>query len=186
MKKWLKQLWMTLRPVESSNVGKKVENSHAGKVVTTAKEEIKMTVTDSAIEPFTPWYTYGDHMYRSAKEIAEVLFTNPETGEQRLIVDNGGYIMNFPGIVKEDFWTKEITHARNLDPVIRFRTEFSKYDDERYIMLWQVQPEGRYWADSDGFGWEPDAEILLYAFIDKNGNFMGPFRIYRIDNKKYL
>lgn len=155
MGKWLKQFWTALRPIKSSEA-----------------------------EPFTPWYTYGDHMYRSPGESAEVLFSNPKTGEKRLMVDNDGNIKNFPGIEKKDFWVKELSSERCLWPVVRFRTEFSKYGMNRYIMRWQVQPDGRYWADEDGYGMTIDSEVVLYAFIDKNGDFMGPFRIYSIGGKK--
>ncbi|MBE6991972.1 MAG: hypothetical protein E7430_05280 [Ruminococcaceae bacterium] len=127
--------------------------------------------------PFTRWYTYGNHMYRTATERADVEFVNEATGKRVLLVDNDGYIQNFPGIVKGD-WTKLLTTQKNLKPQIRFRSEFSKISDDRYMMLWQVQPDGRYWADDDGFGMENDVEIHLYAYIDKDGNFEAPFRIY--------
>lgn len=135
--------------------------------------------------PFSAWSTYGNHMYRRPGERADVIFTT-KTGEKKIIVDNDGRIMDFPGIKKEDFWMKEIQVKKFLDPVICFWTRFAKYDNERYIMYWQVQPDGRYWEDEDGFGMEPDEEITLYAFIDQEGNFMGPFEIYQIGWKKYL
>lgn len=136
--------------------------------------------------PFTPWYTYGNHIYRRMGDRADVIFTNPKTGEKKLLVDNKGVIQNFPGIDKEVSQLDIEIIKRGLTPVIRFRTEFSKYDEERYIMLWQIQPDGRYWADDDGFGMNNDEEILLYSFLDKNGKFINPFCIYRIGDKKYV
>ena len=81
---------------------------------------------------------------------------------------------------------KKLTNKRCLSPVVRFRTSFEKWDTTRYIMLWQIQPDGRYWADDDGFGMEDDEEITLYSFIDQNGKFMGPFQIYRVGDTRYL
>ena len=52
-------------------------------------------------------------------------------------------------------------------------------------MLWQIQPDGRYWEDDDGFGGSPDEEVTLYAFLDEEGNFDGPFRIYQVGMRKY-
>lgn len=136
--------------------------------------------------PFTRVTTFGAHRYRIAGERCEVSFVNQKTGESRRIVDNRGIIRNFPGIVKEDCWMKKLTNKRCLSPVVRFRTSFEKWDTTRYIMLWQIQPDGRYWADDDGFGMEDDEEITLYSFIDQNGKFMGPFQIYRVGDTRYL
>ena len=47
-------------------------------------------------------------------------------------------------------------------------------------MIWQVQPDGMYWQDEDGYGMTPDEEILLYSFIDENGRFTEPFKLYKI------
>jgi len=136
--------------------------------------------------PFSRSTTFGAHLYRVEGERCEVSFVNQKTGESRQIVDNRGNIRNFPGIVKADGWTKKLTNERCLSPVVRFRTSFEKWDATRYIMLWQIQPDGRYWADEDGFGMENDEEIVLYSFIDQNGQFMGPFRIYCAGDKEYL
>ena len=53
------------------------------------------------------------------------------------------------------------------------------------IMLWEIQPDGRYWEDEDGFGGTSDAEVTLYTFLDENGDFTGPFRVYRIGAHDY-
>ncbi len=136
--------------------------------------------------PFTQWCTFGNHQYRTHKEDPTVEFVDKKTGKRKLIVDFYGRIHNFPGIVEEECWVKYLTSKRNLMPIIRFRTDFEKYDDEKYIMIWEIQPDGRYWGDDDGFGMENDEEICLYAFIDKNGDFMGPFKIYSVGNKIFL
>ncbi len=137
------------------------------------------------IYPFTRWYTYGNHMYRSENERADVEFVNEQTGKRVLLVDNDGYIQNFPGIVKGD-WTNALTAHKYLRPQIRFLSELSKCGDEKYMMIWQIQPDGMYWADDGGFGMENDPEIRLYAFIDKDGNFMGPFKVYNVGNTSFL
>ncbi len=172
MRKWLKKLWNAFKPIKASDIGK--------------KPEVKIEEPDSDVQ-FSPcWYTYGAHMYRSQGERVDVSFINPKSGNRKLIVDNNGYIRNFPGIKKEDSWIGAVTSDRYLKPQVRFRSEFSRYDENRYMMLWQIQPDGRYWADDDGFGMENDDEIMLYSFIDKNGDFMGPFQVYCVGDKRYL
>lgn len=135
--------------------------------------------------PFTRWYTHGDHMYRYSGERADVEFVNETTGKRVLLVDNKGIIQNFPGIVKGE-WTTALTTKYYLHPQVRFRSDFEKRDDETYMMIWQVQPDGRYWADDGDFGMENDLEVRLYALIDNDGNFKGPFEIYNIGDKSFF
>ncbi len=136
--------------------------------------------------PFTRFVTFGAHQYRRTGERCDVSFINLQTGKSRRIVDNFGNICNSPGIIKEDCWIKELISENYMKPVVRFRTSFEKWDEERYIMLWQIQPDGQYWAEDGRFGMEDDLEITLYSFINHNGEFMGPFRVYCVGDKKYL
>ena len=54
------------------------------------------------------------------------------------------------------------------------------------MMIWQIQPDGRYWEDEDGFGGPSDSEICLYAFIDEMGYFREKFRIYSYGAKCFF
>ena len=130
-------------------------------------------------------YTYGAHMYRSVEENVTVVFLDDVRGIRKEIVDNDGRILNFPGIIQEEWWLADLTTKSYLTPCVRFRTEFSQETDGRFRMVWQIQPDGRYWADADGFGMENDLEIRLYTHIDLNGSFTGPFRIYSLGSKNY-
>lgn len=135
--------------------------------------------------PFTQWVTFGDHRYRSPGERCDVEYVDERLGIRKSIVDNKGNIIGFPGIEKGD-WMKFLSSSKCLKPVVKFRTEFEEYDDTHYIMIWEVQPDGRYWEDEDGFGGTDDMEVCLYALIDHAGCFTGPFRIYRTGSKDYI
>ena len=139
--------------------------------------------------PFTRWVTFGRHIYRKPGDREDVVFVDPVSGRRKIIVDYDGSIRNFPGIVEEERWMKALISRRYLAPVIRFRTVFEvsaeQEDGERpYRMIWGIQPDGRYWEDEDGFGAEKDLEIRLYADLDKNGDFLGPFRVYNVGSKR--
>ncbi len=41
---------------------------------------------------------------------------------------------------------------------------------------WQLNPDGRYYMDDDGFGMTDDEEIEIYGFIDKEGNVLVKFQ----------
>ena len=41
---------------------------------------------------------------------------------------------------------------------------------------WQLNPDGRYYMDEDGFGMTADEEITIYGFIDQNAKVVVKFR----------
>lgn len=128
------------------------------------------------------WYTYGAHLYRHAGEEIDVVFTNGKKGVTRTIVDDGGFIQCFPGVEQE---TKAAVQSVRYDTRIRFRTDFERLPDGKILMIWQIQPDGRYWEDEDGYGMTPDEEIRLYSLIDDEGRFDGPFRLYNIGARSF-
>ncbi len=135
--------------------------------------------------PFTRWETTGRDIYTIIQglEVHDVVFVNPETGERKTIIDKNAVIVNYPGAA-DDGWRSEYRYTE-LKPNVTFITRFEHYGEDSYIMYWEIQPDGRYWEDDDGFGGEPDEEIILYAIIDRNGNFTGPFRTYKIGTKYF-
>lgn len=50
---------------------------------------------------------------------------------------------------------------------------------------WQLNPDGRYYMDDDGFGMTNDEEIEIYGFIDKTGKVLVKFRAIN-DNKELI
>lgn len=136
-------------------------------------------------EPYlTAWYTYGMHRYRTREEDSSVWYVDEARGIREMVVDKFGNIQHFPGIVKEDFWVKGLDDPRCLRPQIRFRTDFSKKDG-KIFMLWQIEPDGRYWEDEDGFGAENTQETYLYSWLNENGRLAEPFRLYRLGNRYF-
>ena len=99
--------------------------------------------------------------------------------KKKVIVDETGHFVHFPGVIHGD-WERHITVGADLEnPCIRFRTSFETNGDG-YRCYWELQPDGRYWGDDDGFGAEHGSELILCADMDKNGDFVTPFQIYKI------
>ncbi len=109
----------------------------------------------------------------------------PESDTKILLVDEESAFVNFPGIENPGF-IEQYIRLGSLAPFAEFITSFEDFKDGKARVLWEVQPDGWYWADEDGFGAESDYEIVLYSYLDENGNFLAPFRIYRIGNVKYF
>lgn len=127
----------------------------------------------------TETVTFGMHPYRSANEDSSVFFVDENRGIRKMIIDSYGNIQNFPGVIKEDFWVKQVA-PNYLKQQVCFRSSFEKRENG-WIFLWRLQPDGWYWADEGGFGGEKDPEVVLYTHLNLNGDFTGPFRLYRLD-----
>lgn len=120
-------------------------------------------------------FTYGDNA---------VVLTD-ENRNQITVVDERGNIQNFPGVQDKELWINELKSG-DIFPKVRYRTEFYSCADFTWKMLWEIQPDGRYWEDSDGFGGSSDQEIILYSYFDKRGIFLHEFRVYSIGIKEYF
>ncbi len=165
--KWLGRLWQTVagqKPVSETS--------------------IPASAPESPREPYlTETVVFGMHRYRTRGEDSSVYFVDEARGIRKMLVDSRGVIQDFPGIIREDFWVRQIS-PRALQPQIRFRTSFEKRGNG-WIMLWQIQPDGQYWEDEDRFGGTNDLEVTLYTHVDGDGNFTDPFRIYQIGSRNY-
>lgn len=140
------------------------------------KDDVPMEKTPKETVYLTQTVVFG-------RDDSSVCFVNESLGIRKLLVDAKGRIQHFPGIVQEDFWVKCVP-ANLLSPQIRYRTSFEKRGD-KWLMLWTLQPDGDYWRDSDGFGAEDEEEVILHTYVDGNGNFTGPFRIYELGQRCY-
>ena len=137
--------------------------------------------TDSASsEPYLDNYV----SFGAGHSECRVRFFPAEGKIGRDIIDGRGNIVHFPGFDESDPHMKALGEKKPL-PRVCFRTDFVRKPDGRHLMIWQVQPDGRYWADEDGFGMTSDVEIDLYTFIDEKGRFTAPFRVYRVGSRKY-
>lgn len=113
-----------------------------------------------------------------------VIFTNEKKNINKRIVDQEGNILKFPGVDYTDVLKAELGKGI-IEPVVKYEAIFEKLNDGRFIMVWTVRPDGRYWMDSWGFGAEDYESLSLYSYIDSDGNFMTPFKLYSIGYEFY-
>ena len=139
----------------------------------------KQASTKAEQKPTEPYLTqtviFGMHRYRSPDEDSTVYFVDENRGIRKMLVNSRGVIQDFPGF-KDRPALEKLVEPFALTPQIRFRTSFEKRDN-RWIMYWEIQPDGRYWEDEDGFGGTSDEEVTLFTYVDKNGDFTGPFEL---------
>ena len=57
-----------------------------------------------------------------------------------------------------------------------FPTFILKFENGVAQVSWQINPDGRYYMDEDGYGMTDDEEIEIYGFIDQNARVVVKFR----------
>jgi hypothetical protein len=124
---------------------------------------------------------YSDYIF---KVNFTVLFKNKEKNISKQIIDRDGNIIDFPGVEYTDKLKEEL-ESWNIAPVVKYKAKFEKIDEGKFIMVWTVRPDGRYWMDSWGFGAEDYESLSLYTYIDSDGNFMMPFKLYSIGYQRF-
>lgn len=67
-----------------------------------------------------------------------------------------------------------IDRAKRLNAL--FPTFVRNYKDDVAQMSWQINPEGRYYMDEDGYGMTNDDEITIYGYVDRAGKPLVGFR----------
>ncbi len=95
----------------------------------------------------------------------------------RQITDETGTFLQFPGVVP-GAWEAKQTYP--FQPCTRFTFWMGPFQDGKAPVEWLLQPDGRYYADEDGFGWEDDEDIVLHSLMDTTGKFIVPFSEERI------
>ena len=116
------------------------------------------------------------------KQDFTVLFINEEKNIKKPIIDSKGNIPDFPGVEYTDKIIEELG-TDSVAPIVKYEAVFEKTDDGKFAMIWTIRPDGRYWMDSWGFGAEDYESLSLYSFIDSDGNFTIPFKLYSIGYK---
>lgn len=134
---------------------------------------------------FTQTVVFGSRS--GPTENSLIIFVNRDKHIRRKLVDSRGAIQEFPGIEYEESWTKYLDPPDvDIAPQINFRTSIETTPGGEYFMLWEIQPDGRFWADEDGFGAENEFEITLYAMIGEDGKFTDKFRIFNCGSDYYV
>ena len=113
-----------------------------------------------------------------------IIMTNSTKGLTKTIVKDHEF-RDFPGMEEDEIWLSEWTSKNPPANWVRYRTEIVPQENGSFLILWEIQPDGRYWADEGGYGWENNKEIRLYSTLDDKGRFLHPFRLYSIGNNDF-
>lgn len=74
----------------------------------------------------------------------------------------------------KDLPPEAIDRAKNLNAI--YPSFIRKYKNDVAEVSWQLNPDGRYFMDEDGFGMTDDEEITIYGYVDRAGKPLVKFR----------
>lgn len=127
-----------------------------------------------------PGFPIGEGMAMFKNDSNPSLYiVNTTTNEIRQLVDHTGHVVGFE---KDDFdWEKlkEIEHRRCLDDMVISYAGIGRYSDYSNgvcCISWMLYPDGRYFADSDGYGMEDNDEENIYCILDKHLHVLIPWQ----------
>ena len=93
---------------------------------------------------------------------------------------DGEYFVNFsPDDVDWDSLGKlpEEVAKRARTGYAGFPTIIDPYENGRAKVFWQLQPDGMYYMDEDGYGMTEDQEIELVGIIDRTGKVLEKYAL---------
>lgn len=110
--------------------------------------------------------------------------------KQRYLVDNKNgrayeimdTYLNFVKFTKDDIdWESlavlpEGVKSRAQSLSAQFPTFIRKFSNGIAEVSWQLNPDGKYYMDEDGYGMTDDKEIMVYGYIDTEMNVLVKFQ----------
>ena len=121
----------------------------------------------------------GEGMQWIGNSHGPLFFANYFTGKARQLLDENSHLVGFGD---QDFdWEKlkKVEHSHDLNHRYVDYGGLGRYDDFRdgvCCLCWMLYPDGRYFADEDGFGMEDNDEENIYCIIDKNLHIVIPWQ----------
>ncbi len=125
----------------------------------------------------------GDGMAFFFGDNRELYIANTQTGKIRKVSTEESLLVNDNEIdIKAIAKVCENGLHNAQSKAIRYAgvNRWDGYINGMCAITWTLYPDGRYFADSDGFGMEDNDEEVVYAIIDTDLNIVEPFR--PIDN----
>lgn len=118
-------------------------------------------------------------MQAREKDSSRILLVNKKTKEAwELLTANGRFsFWDASAVEIASTFTLPYKSQRNaVEQRAPYYFGINEFKDGVAYVSWTLQPDGRYYADEDGYGMTDDEEINFYAFIDAKANVLVPFQ----------
>ena len=154
------------------------------------KDAVRFTMQgeDVFVHGFTPLEGRKGHMLTDVVasfrgdgwDNHEWYIANINTGRVRQLSTNGGMVLVEDSDIDYEAIYKQCEHgAKNAERKVLNYGSLGTWDGfkEGFCAIsWTLYPDGRYFADSDGYGMEDNDEENVYGIINENLDFVFPFQ----------
>ncbi len=120
-----------------------------------------------------------DMMQAREKDSSRIFLVNKKTKEAWELLTANGRFSFWDASAVEIASTFSLPYQSQRNAVEQrapYYFGINEFKDGVAYVSWTLQPDGRYYADEDGFGMTDDEEINFYAFIDTKANVLVPFQ----------
>lgn len=118
----------------------------------------------------------GENMAILKEDGKSFTILNKETGKLRRIVSEEGRLLVDDGEIDFDAIEKGCPDFEGGKYVEYYFGIFREFKNGVCAICWTVYPDGRYFADEDGFGMEHNNEENAYCIINRNLEIIVPFQ----------
>lgn len=121
-------------------------------------------------------YDIGENMAVFSGEGRSYTIINKETGKTRQLVSEDGSLLVTDNEIDFDAIYKGCPDFNGCKSVRYWFGRYDKFRNGVCVICWTIYPDGRYFADEDGFGMEDNDEEKVYCIINKELEIIVPFQ----------
>lgn len=124
----------------------------------------------------------GEGMLWIGDSHGPLFFANSHTGKARQLLDENSHLVGFRDCDFDWERLKTVEHSYDLSRQYVNYGGLGRYYDYRdgvCCLCWMLYPDGRYFADEDGYGMEDNEEEYIYCIIDNNLRVIIPWQPMR-------
>lgn len=121
-------------------------------------------------------YNIGENMAVYNGEGKSFTVINKKTGEARMFVSANGELLAADNEINFVAIKRECLHFNGCKVVEYWFGRYSNFKNGICALCWTIFPDGRYFADEDGFGMEDNDEEKVYCIINKKMEIIVPFQ----------
>lgn len=124
-------------------------------------------------------YSWGENILLVKDENGDRYLVNKATGKARQI-STPGYVVGFSDDEIDFATIDQLPHSHNAHSRRMDYGSIGWWDSCQNGLIaleWTLYPDGRYFADEDGFGMEDNDEEKIYCVMDDELNVVQPFTV---------
>lgn len=118
----------------------------------------------------------GENMALLSGEGRSYTIINKETGEARQLISKSGALLVADNEIDFGAIKKGCPNFNGCKTVEYWFGRYCNFKNGVCAICWTIYPDGRYFADEDGFGIEDNEEEKVYCIINKDLEIIVPFQ----------